>query len=299
MVADLLMLERLSGADLALLARVTGAAGAEADPAAGLRARPAAVEPLLGRPEVYDALFAGAEDTLVLVTPFLAFAVLVAHTAHALTGATFVTERVGRRTSVPVFEVEPLRELLDDPLRRLFLADLLASYTHVASGTVWMKGRRGWRHRRFSELDPVQLAELALAAPARERPAVYRRLGDLALFLGGVFPDYVESHPLPPVGVERLRRALAGDGSAGHDAAGVPGFSGSLGPGLGAPTLLESVGKRSYQLAWAATPYHDLGFAPALGYVAGHYRHARMVLGFITDSYLRGMRDRWFPLGEG
>jgi hypothetical protein len=295
MISDLLLLERLSDADLALLARIAGAAGVAADPAAGLRARPAAVEPLLGRPDVFDALFAdGGEDPLVLVSPFAAFAVLVAHTAGALAGVTFVPERVGRRTSVPVFEVEPLRQLLDDPLRRLFLADLLASYAHVASGTVWMKGRRGWRHRRFSELDPVQLAELALLAAPQERPAVYRRLGDLALFLGGVFPDYVEVHPLPPVGVERLQRALAGGGPAG-----APDLPHELGPGLGAPTLLEAVGKRSYQLAWSAVPYPDLGLSPALGYVAEHYRHARMVLGYITDSYLRRMRGRWFPLGEG
>ncbi len=73
-------------------------------------------------------------------------------------------------------------------MRRLFLAELLSSYTHVASGTVWAKSGGRWRRRRFSELDPVQLARLAEVVPDWERLAVYRRLGDLALFLTGVFP---------------------------------------------------------------------------------------------------------------
>jgi hypothetical protein len=295
MITETYLLERLSDADLALLAGLGGRPGLPEQRAARLRRDPGGIEPLLGRPEVFAALFeSGGEDPLVLVSPFAAFAVLVAHTSETLQETAFVSERVGRHRTVPVFEVEPLRAFLDDPLRRLFLGDLLASYTHVASGAFWMKGRRGWRHRRFSELDPVQLAELVAVVQADERVAVYRRLGDLTLFLCGVFPDYVESHPLAPIAVDRLRRALAG--SAVSDARDEPG---SLESGLGAQPLLEAVGRRSYRLAWAATQYHDLGLAPALGYVAEHYRHARMILSFLTDSYLRGMRGRWFPLGEG
>jgi hypothetical protein len=293
MVSDLLLLERLSEHDLAFLAGVAGAGGTDADRAAGLRRRPDEAGRLLGDPDVFGALFEDpGEDALVLVSPFAAFAVLIAHTPEALRGRAFVPERVGVRSTVPVFEVEPLRDLVADPLRRLFLADLLASYTHVASGAVWLKGRRGWRHRRFSELDPQHLAELVLSVPPHERLAVYRRLGDLALFLSGVFPDYVEAHPLPPIAVERVTRALAG---ADLPQAGPA--PGTLGPGLGAMALLEAVGKRSYGLASAASPYRDLGMSPALEYVAAGFRHARMVLNFITDSYLRGMREHWFPLG--
>ena len=295
MVTGLLLLERLSDADLALLAGFGGAPGPPEERAARLRRDPAGIGPLLARPDIFRALFqSGGEDPLVLVSPFAAFAVLVAQTSQTLQAATFVSERVGRHRTVPVFEVAPLRRFLDDPLRRLFLADLLASYSHVASGAFWMKGRRGWRHRRFSELDPVQLAELAAVVTPDDRVAVYRRLGDLSLFLCGVFPDYVESHPLPPIAVERLRRALAET-----EVAGTGGERGALDAGPGTQPLLEAVGRRSYRLAWAATPYHDLGLAPALGYVAEHYRHARMILSFLTESYLRGMRGRWFPLGEG
>lgn len=295
MVTDLLLLERLSERDLAFLARAGGGAAIDAEAAGRLRRRPADIVALVESPEVFDALFEGAgEDPLVLVSPFAAFAVLVAHAPEALRGRAFVPERVGAHRTVPVFEVEPLRELVADPLRRLFLADLLSSYTHVASGAMWLRSRRGWRHRRFSELDPQHLAQLVLSVPPHERLPLYRRMGDLALFLSGVFPDYAEAHPLPPIAVERIGRALAADDL--EEAGSAPG---TLGPGLGAMALLEAMGQRAYRLAWTATSYPELGMAPALEYVAGEFRHARMVLNFITDSYLRGMRDRWFPLGQG
>lgn len=293
MTVDLLLLERLSDADLALLAQAAGEAGPKSELAPRLRRHPGGIEPLLARPEVFAALFDDhGADPLVLVSPFAAFAVLVARATETLRGMAFVPERIGRRTTVPVFEVESLRSLLEDPLRRLFLADLLASYSHVASGGLWMRGRRGWSHRRFSELDPAQLAELAILVPPHERAAVYRRFGDLALFLAGVFPDYVEAHPLPPVAVERIQRVLAGGEWRPPDVA-----VGGHVFDLGSIGFLESAGGRAYRLALAGVTYPELGLAPALGYVAGEFGQARIVLNFITDSYLGRLRGRLFPLG--
>ena len=211
MLSELLLLERLSDADLALLAKAAGEPGSQLQRAARLRERPAGIDGLLARREVFSALFdEGGEDPIVVVGPFVAFAVLLAQTPAIFEELTFVPERVGRRSTVPVFEVEPLREFVAEPLRRLFLADLLASYTHVASGALWVRSRRGWRHRRFSELDPAQFAELILTVPPDQRLVLYRRLGDLTLFLSGVFPDYVSSRTLTPIAVERLRRAVGG-----------------------------------------------------------------------------------------
>ena len=119
-------------------------------------------------------------------SPFLTFAVAVHRVAERLTTTTYIDEWIGPRQRVPVFAVEPLRAVAD-PLRRFFFVELLASYTHVVSGSTWVATRRGWRRRRFSELDPVQLAGLLDAVAAAERPGVLRRLGDLSLFLTGVF----------------------------------------------------------------------------------------------------------------
>jgi hypothetical protein len=226
-----------------------------------------------------------------VVSPFLAFAVLLAHMPSLLDGLAYVPEPVAGRRRVPVFEVEPLREFAGDALHRLFLADLLASYTHVASGAIWVKGRRGWRHRRFSELDPVQFAELILTVPPDQRLVLYRRLGDLALFLSGVFPDHIGAQTFPPVAVERLARAVA-EGEAAMSRR-----PESLALDAGTLDLLERLGRRSYRLAWEATGYRDMGFAGVLGDVTEHFRHARMILNLLTDRYLFQHREHWFPLG--
>ena len=307
MVAELLLRERLTDRDLDLLAQVAGGPDGGERAAARLRDEPGEIERLLALPQVFDALFRqSGGDALVLASPFVAFATLLARTPALLEGLAFVPERLGARRTVPVFEAPALRDLVDDPLRRLFLADLLASYTHVASGAIWVRSRRGWRHRRFSELDPARFAELILTVPPDQRPALYRRLGDLSLFLSGVFPDYAETHPLAPIAVERLRRALAAEqpgergraehGRGEHGRRAGHGSAEPLIPDLGALAQLEAIGRRSYALSWEATLYRDLGFAPVLVYVVEHFRHARMVLNFLTDRYLFQHRERWFPL---
>src|SRR5205823_12399988 len=100
-----------------------------------------------------------------------------------LQDATHVDEGVGPRRRLPILGGDDLRAFLAGASRRLFVSELLASYTRVASGSTWVHTRRGWRRRRFSELDPVRLASLLEVVPEEERPGVYRRLGDLALFL--------------------------------------------------------------------------------------------------------------------
>jgi hypothetical protein len=283
-----LVLERLSDGDLALLAEAASEPGPADERVRRLRARPERVDDLLARPEVFDRLF-GRSAELVVVAPFLAFSVLVARTTRTLETVPFVLERVGSRERVPIFDVERLRDFLDDPLRRFFLAELLTSYTRVASGAVWSKTARGWRRRRFSELDPVRLAELSAAVPEAERLLLHRRLGDLSLFLSGVFPDHAQQRLFGPSLVRVTERL--GAGSAGEDGPG----SGPV-PGT-ALELLEALGRRAYRLAWEGTGRAQAGMARVLREVADRFEHARRVLNFLTERYLFPERDRWFPSG--
>jgi hypothetical protein len=188
-----------------------------------------------------------------------------------------------------MFEVGGLQRFARDSLRRLFLAELLASYPRVSSGSVWVQTPRGRRRRRFSELDPIRLVELAEALPAHERPMLYRRLGDLALFLTGVFPDYAGRRFLAPIPRQRLRRMLhpseeASSGPIGSDDA----SSGVW--------LLEELGRQSYRLAWRATEVVG-GVRPGvLGDMVDGFGQARRLLNFLTDRYMFPFRDQWFPL---
>ncbi len=237
---------------------------------------------VLASPEIEAAVFGNGSDPLGSVSPFLTFAVAVHRTGVRLAEVAYVQEWVGPRQRVPVFGVEPLRQLLGDPLQCFFFVELLSSYTHVVSGTTLTATRRGWRRRRFSELDPVQMAELLDAVPAAEMPGVLRRLGDLALFLTGVFPDHTATTSIGRPSAEA--RLL---GSAGVDPARVP-------PGsLNAFELLERLGARWYGLA-VRRSLAPSGTLRALETIAERFTDARRILNVVTDTYLFPLREQWF-----
>lgn len=264
-------LEHLTDQDLALLAANSG------DTSSALRADPDRIQRVLSEPAVFTGIFgASTEEAFLHASPFLVFAVLVHRVHRDLADVGFIDEWVGPRHRVPIFDVDTLRDFTADPARRLFLAELLASYTHVASGSFWARTNRGWRRRRFSELDPIHLLELLDLVPESDQPAVYRRLGDLALFLTGVFPDYTADRLLSPIARERLRRRVLRR-------------EGELPPAF---ELFELVGRRAYSAASKATPRPGL-----LEDLAGRgFAHSRRVLNFLTDRYLFPLRDRWFSM---
>lgn len=275
-------LEHLTEGDLALLAR-TGAGGRVE--ASDLRSRPGLVDELLAEPDVFETVFGRRgreEDPLVFASPFLVFAVAVHRLSDDLADAAFVEDWTGPRQRVPVFDVAELRGFLDEPARRAFLAELLASFSHVASGSTWVRGRRGWRRRRWSELDPLRFAELLDVVPEAQRAGVYRRLGDVSLFLTGVFPDHTATKGLGPAETSRLRRVGGEAGTAGGET------SGTL-------TLFEELGARSYRAACALAGPVLTRSMEVVGEVADGFRSARRILNIVTERYLFAHRPRWFP----
>jgi len=268
-------LEHLTDSDLALLG--------ETGP---LRRQPDRILERLARRETYEAGFrpGGADEPFLRASPFLTFAVAVHRAAEELGASTFTREWVAPRQRVPVFDAHVLRDFVGDPLRRLFLVELLASYTHVASGSVWVQTARGWRRRRFSELDPVRLASLLEVVDERDRPGVYRRLGDLALFLTGVFPDHTALHGLGGVGRSRLLRSGGlTDAEPGREAGGV--------------SVLELLGPRWYRMAVRQVRGPLTGTMRATADMAAHFPDARRILNFVTDRFLFPFRSHWFGAG--
>ena len=268
-------LEHLTDGDLALLGET-----------ARLSRQPDRILERLARPETYEAVFGpgGADEPFLRASPFLTFAVAVHRAAEELGASTFTREWVAPRQRVPVFDAHVLRDFVGDPLRRLFLVELLASYTHVASGSVWVQTARGWRRRRYSELDPVRLASLLEVVDERARPGVYRRLGDLALFLTGVFPDHTALHGLGGVGRSRLLRSGGlTDAEPGREAGGV--------------SVLELLGPRWYRMAVRQVRGPLTGTMRATADMAAHFPDARRILNFVTDRFLFPFRSHWFGAG--
>lgn len=282
-------LEHLTDDDLALLARAARLdATAPHRAMARLRTDPVLVERVLSHPDTFQAVLGERDepDPLLGVSPFLLFTVAVHRALDELGGVRFVQEWAGPRQRLPVFGTHDLLAFLADPARRFFLAELLTSYTHVTSGSVWTHTRRGWRRLRFSELDLVRMASLFGVLPRQEHAGLYRRLGDLALFLAGVFPDHAATRRFAPIDVERLSRAL--------DAAGREGLAEGLAT-RGGVGLLEQLGQRWYRLAVRSSTAPQTRATRLVGEVAERFQEARRVLNYLTDRHLFPFRARWFP----
>jgi hypothetical protein len=271
----------LTDADLKLLAPAAPGDGA------WLRGDPAALLRLLENPATFGVVLGqgpgeSPRGWAVQASPFLIFALLVQRATTELASAAHVPERTGLRQRVPLFDAPALRDFLADTARRLFLAELLASFTRVASGRyrVRVAGRAGTR--RFSELDPVRLAGLLDAVPEAERPGVYRRLGDVSLFLTGVFPDYVTARALGPVDAGRLLRAAGLTGPQRERLAAAPAIE-----------LLEHLGARWYRTACELAPVRTARLSVADD-VAGRFQQGRRVLNHLADRYLMSAGQPWF-----
>src|SRR5262245_51509597 len=279
--------DQLTDADLRLLASVAaGRAGTgRAADGSWLRGDPAALLAVLEHPGTFDAVI-GQDEAAAgwtgLASPFLVFAVFVQRAATELAAAGHVPERTGPRQRVPLFDAGALREFLAEPERRLFLAELLASFTRVASGRYRSRVGGRMRTRRFSELDPVRLAGLLETVPPAERPGVYRRLGDVTLFLTGVFPDYASAHALGPVSAAQLLRAAQLPASQRDRLAGRPGIE-----------LWEHLGARWYRAARDQAPVATARLT-VVGEVADRFRQARRVLNHVADQYLFPTGNSWF-----
>jgi len=288
--------EHLSRQDLAEVARL-----AAVDPSE-LRSDPALLVDVLARAEVVEGLLAVSgggnrpgDAALAPTSPFLVFAAVVEAGARDLAAAASIPEWVGPRRRLPVLGPADLVELLAAPERRFFLASLLASFTSLSSGSVVLRTRRGLRRQRFSELDPVRLASLLEVVPVPERPGLYRRLGDVALFLTGVFPDHTATG-LGPHAEGRLLRTLPERASVAVEAgSGLP-------PGLAVPpavALLEALGPQWYRAAWRAVPPpRPSSLEVAVG-IADRFDVARRALNVLSERYLFPARERWWGLPGG
>ncbi|MDP8930202.1 MAG: hypothetical protein M3O70_16945 [Actinomycetota bacterium] len=282
-------LEHLTEDDLLLLAR---AARLDAtDPLRAvtrLRNDPGLLERVLGHPDTIQAVLGERDepDPLLGVSPFLLFTVAVHRALDELGRVRVVQEWAGPRQRLPVLGTDALIGFLADPARRFFLAELLTSYTHVASGSLWTHTRRGWRRQRFSELDLVRMAALFEVLPRQEHAGLYRRLGDLALFLAGVFPDHTATRRFAPIEVERLSRAL--DAVGREDLAELLAIRGGVG-------LLDQLGQRWYGLAVRSSTAPQTRATRLVADVAQRFPEARRVLNYLTDHHLFPFRARWFP----
>jgi hypothetical protein len=266
--------DHMTEADLRLLASASGTPVTPDE----LRRSPDAALPLLDRPAVYDAVL-GAEarepGLMVGVSPFLVFALAVHRFAADLTQRSEQWRAPGR-AGPP--DLDQLRDFLGSLARRLFLAELLTSFTTpserypVHAGPV--------ETRRTSGLDPTDLARVLDEVPKTDRPGVYRRLGDVALFLAGVFPDQARR----VFGQVQPEALLSVVGPA------LPEQRTDAPPAI---SLLERLGSRWYRTAYELAPVRSTRLA-VVAEVADRFTVARAVLDQVARRHLLPTGLPWF-----
>lgn len=268
----LLFVERLTEHDLEVLAALDDPAPDVDELRSRLARDPDSIEEKLADPRLYEMIYETHETGMIAaLTPLLAFAVLVHRTMRDLSSASYVSEWVGAGERLPVFDVESLREFIEDMTRRYLISEFLSSFTRVASGSVWVRTARGYRRRRYSELDPVGLAEMVESLPSGRRAAGYRRLGEVALFHTGVFPDHTARHPISAMRQARLATL------AGLDLDDVV--------GVDYLQFLERVGMVCYERAANEAALPSQLHQP-LEDMAANFTRARRFLNYLADRYL-------------
>ena len=142
-------------------------------------------------PEMVRRLLLMNQDTIVSsISPRLLFEVLLRAARKELANRTYTLERSSLQR-IPVFDTgDVLRFIRDDEIIK-YLARMLTSFTRVRSFTWPVRIRKGvWRRIRFNDMDIDSLMRYSETVESEERFDYYKRIGDLCLFIVGMFPEY-------------------------------------------------------------------------------------------------------------
>ena len=255
----------LSESDLRFLVETVATNRRDYDHIANLiRDKEDLLEPMLDDPKLTERLFCD-EEALVRVTPHMLFSVLLRRLRRELEKEAYVLDVDTKGKRIPVFEGPAVAEMLSDKQTRDYLVEMLSSFARTNSGIIYWKERGTWHKRRFSDIDLDDMVELAHIIDPEMRPAIYKRIADIALFLSGIFPEH-----------------------AAHS-------SGSRKNMFSAKHTLkdyEQAGKRFYQVAARETDQTQ--WKPVLGTLAEKFSLTRLALNSLSDRYVKTLRTQYF-----
>ena len=208
----------------------------------------------------------GDDEILVKISPSLFFEILLRKAAGDLARVGYTYEKT-RTMSIPVFDTEDLVSLLNRESLLIYLADMLSSFTRVESYAISIRIRKGvWRKIRFSDLDIHSLMSLCDVVDDAYRFSLYKRIGDICLFILGIFPVYAErNYPYPVSG--QIRSAIAGRRRV-------------------SPQDYEREGRRFYRMAAKHRAALDLELSEVFWSLHEHFAKAKKPLTFIAEHYL-------------
>jgi hypothetical protein len=222
------------------------------------------LEPMLEDPKL-TARLSHDEEAFVRISPYLFFSVLLRRLRRELEKEAYLLDLDPNGKRIPVFQGPAVVEMLADKQTRDYLAELLSSFARTNSGIIYWKERGTWHKRRFSDIDMDDMIELARIIDPEMRPALYKRIADIALFLTGIFPEHVTLFAAPRKSMFSAKRTLKD---------------------------YEQAGKRFYGVAARETAHERP--KPVLKTLAEKFTLARLALNSLSDRYVKTQRARYF-----
>ena len=206
------------------------------------------------------------DEILLKISPAMFFEILLRKAAEDLSRVGYTFEKT-RTMSIPVFDTQDLVSLLNRESLLIYLADMLSSFTRVESYAVSIRIRKGvWRKIRFNDLDIHSLMSLCDVVDDAYRFGLYKRIGDICLFILGVFPVYAErDYRYPASG--QLRPRIAGRRRV-------------------SPQDYEKEGRRFYRMAAEHRTALELELSAVFWSLHENFQKAKKPLNFIADHYL-------------
>jgi hypothetical protein len=231
------------------------------------------VEAMLDDDRLFERLMSG-EEIVLKISPSLLFTVLLRRARRDLEAAAFTTERRSLQR-VFVFDTEEVVDLLEEDALRAYLASMLASFTRIESVTVAVRVRKGiWRRYRTNELDVESLMRYSQGVDEELRFEPYKRIGDVCLFLSGVFPRAIEMKSRYPMSGEMRPRAREKTVVSRED--------------------YEAHGQAFYRLASEHRRAQVQGLGEVLEALSEDFILAEKALSFVADRYLGLIKQQLF-----
>ena len=221
------------------------------------------------------------KESFLKISPSLYFEVLLRRAQKDLISSSYTIEREGRG-NIPVFDTGKVAGFLDTPNMLEYLANMLASFTRIRSFVVPVRVRKGIRRRvRYNDMDVDSLIDFAARADESERFSYYKRIGDVCLFLTGLFRDSTysqksqvgsnfQSGTYPRTTFVRKRRRSVEE--------------------------YESEGRRFYRLAEEHPTASVLELTDVFSVLRDEFSAARKPLAFLTARYLHSRPNKLFDV---
>lgn len=210
------------------------------------------------------------ERAVVELSPRFLFAALLSRIRRDLGEIPYTVERVQADGCVVVFDARAAYDLLRSRELFSYLVELLVSFERAETVTVRRPHPAG-AVRRLSTMSIDDMLEMARLVEPDLRPMVFRRIGDIALFTTGIFPESVLRHRRVPLGAvtEASLRSK--------------------------PRLedYEAEGRRFYRLAADRFTSCEPALARVLMRLAEEFTAARKPLNVLSERYVAWARPHW------